>query len=130
VSASLRQALTPPRRTATPSSWRRGAQLGWASLGVALEAAALAAALHAVGGDVPLLATATAYGALHLLWSVVPMTGVPGAADVGLLLALTALGAPLASACAAVLVFRLLTFWLPAALGSLLSARFEHRFVT
>jgi undecaprenyl-diphosphatase len=55
---------------------------------------------------------------------------MPGAADVALLLALTALGAPLASACAGVIAFRLLTFWIPAALGSLLVARFEYRFVS
>jgi undecaprenyl-diphosphatase len=29
-----------------------------------------------------------------------------------------------------VLAFRVLVFWLPAGLGSLLAARFEHRFVT
>lgn len=130
VPITLREALAPPRRTDGDSTWRRGPQLGWAVLGVTFEASALAAALHAVGSDVPLLATATVYGALHLLWSVLPGTGVPGAADVALLLALTALGAPLASACAGVLAFRLLTFWLPAAVGSLLSARLEHRFVT
>jgi uncharacterized membrane protein YbhN (UPF0104 family) len=99
-------------------------------LGVVLEAAALAAALHAVGGQVPLLATVTVYAALHLLWSVVPATGMAGAADVSLLLALMALGAPLASACAGVVFFRLLTFWIPAGLGAVLSARFEHRLVT
>ena len=131
VGTALRSALTPPRRSAGDrATWRRGAQLGWAVLGVTLEASALAAALHAVGGDVPLLATATVYGGLHLLWSVLPVTGVPGAADIALVLALTALGAPLASACAGVVAFRLLTFWVPAALGSLLSARLEHRFVT
>jgi undecaprenyl-diphosphatase len=97
---------------------------------VVLEAAALAAALHAVGGEVPLLATVSAYAALHLVWSVVPATALPGAADVALLLALTSLGAPLASACAGVLAFRLLMFWIPAGLGSLLSARFEHRHLT
>jgi undecaprenyl-diphosphatase len=47
---------------------------------------------------------------------------------VTLLLALTALGAPLADACAAALPFRLLVFWLPAVVGTLLAARFEHRF--
>ena len=131
VATSLRDALTPARGTAEDRPrWRRGAQLGWAVLGVTLEASALGAALHAVGGDVPILATATVYGALHLLWSVLPVTGVPGAADVALLLALTALGAPLASACAGVVVFRLLTFWIPAAVGFLLSARFERRLAT
>jgi undecaprenyl-diphosphatase len=130
VTSTLRDALT--RRgdasAPAPSSW--WSQLGWSVLGVALEAAALAATLHAVGGDVPLLATATVYATLHLLWSVLPVTGMPGAADVALLLAFSSLGAPLASACVGVVAFRLLTFWIPAALGSLLFARFEYRFVT
>jgi glycosyltransferase 2 family protein len=108
--------------------WRRGGQFGWSTAGVVLEAGALAAAMHAAGGSVPLLATASVYAALHLLWSVLPVTGAPGAAEVALLLALTALGAPLASACAAALAFRVLTFWLPALLGGLLTARLEHRF--
>ncbi len=131
VTRTLREAFpTPGRRAASPAAWSWGAQLGWATLGVALEAAALAAALHAFGGEVPLLATTTVYGALHLLWSVLPVTRIPGAADVALLLALVSLGAPLASGCAAVLAFRLLTFWIPAGLGWLLSARFEHRHLT
>jgi undecaprenyl-diphosphatase len=110
--------------------WPWGAQLGWSALAIALEAAALAAALQGVGGRVPVLATVTVYAALHLLWSLVPVTSAPGAADIALLLALSALGAPLAGACAAVMTFRLLTFWIPAALGSLLSSGFEHRLLT
>ena len=78
----------------------------------------------------PVMDTLAVYAALRLLWSLLPVTGAPGAADVALLLPLTALGAPLASACAAVTTFRLLTFWVPAALGSVLSARFEHRLLT
>ncbi|MGY1802362.1 phosphatase PAP2 family protein [Blastococcus sp. SYSU D00922] len=128
VTRTLREALSPWAGAAP--GWARWRQLGWATLGVALEAAVLAAAVHAVGADVPLLATTTVYGALHLLWSVFPATGLPGAADVALLLALLALGAPLASACAGVLAYRLLTFWIPAGLGSLLSVRFEHRHLT
>jgi undecaprenyl-diphosphatase len=116
--------------TGRPALRGWGAQVAWSSLAVALEAAALGAALHSVGGEVALVTTASVYAALHLLWTVLPATGAPGAADVALLLVLTALGAPLPSACAAVVVFRLLTFWIPAALGVLLSARFEHRFVT
>jgi glycosyltransferase 2 family protein len=131
VTRTLREALTWRRgRTTEQAGWKWWPQLGWASVGVALEAAVLAAAVHAVGGDVPLLATTTVYGALHLLWSVLPATGMPGAADVALLLALLSLGAPLAGACAGVLAFRLLTFWIPAGLGSLLSVRFEHRHLT
>jgi undecaprenyl-diphosphatase len=78
--------------------------------------------------SVPLLATATVYAGLHLLWSVLPVTGAPGAAEVALVLALTALGAPLAGACAAAFAFRLLVFWGPALVGAVLSARFDHRF--
>ncbi|MGR6964462.1 phosphatase PAP2 family protein [Geodermatophilus sp. URMC 61] len=122
VGRVLRTGLTAPRRT--PELW--GAQLGWTVAGVALEGAALAAAVHAVGGSVPLLVTATVYGALHLLWSVLPATSAPGAAEVALVLALTTLGVPLADACAAALVFRGLVFWVPALLGALLSGRFEH----
>jgi undecaprenyl-diphosphatase len=124
VTRLLRTGLPSPRR----APWLRGAQLGWTATGVALEGAALAAALHAVGGSVPLLATAAVYGALHLLWSVLPVTAAPGAAEVAVVLALTTLGAPLAGACAAALVFRLLVFWVPALVGTLLSVRFEHRF--
>ncbi|MFW3168598.1 phosphatase PAP2 family protein [Geodermatophilus sp. CPCC 206100] len=115
-------------RMPTGDPWRWGGQFGWSIAGVLLEAATLAAAMHAAGGAVPLLATASVYAAMHLLWSVVPVTGAPGAAEVGLLLALTALGAPLASACAAALAFRVLTFWVPAVIGWLLTARLEHRF--
>jgi membrane-associated phospholipid phosphatase/uncharacterized membrane protein YbhN (UPF0104 family) len=130
VLRTLREALGRRTGRTTADAWRWWPQLGWASLGVAVEAAVLAATVHAVGGDVPLLATTTVYGALHLLWSVLPVTGMPGAADVALLLALLSLGAPLAGACAGVLAFRLLTFWIPAGLGSLLSVRFEHRHLT
>jgi undecaprenyl-diphosphatase len=90
----------------------------------------LVAALQAVRGGVPVLDTVAVYAVLRMLWSLLPVTGAPGAADVAMLLALTALGAPLASACAAVVTFRLLTFWIPAALGSMLSAGFEHRLLT
>lgn len=128
VRRAVRELLRIRRPGSGRSRWRRGAQLAWSVAGIFLEAAVLAAALHSVGGEVALLATATVYGALHLLWAVLPVTAAPGAADLALLLALTALGAPLASACAGVLVFRLLAFWLPAAIGSLLTGRFEHRF--
>jgi undecaprenyl-diphosphatase len=110
--------------------WSWGAQVGWSALGLLLEAATLAAALEAVGAGVPVLDAVAGYAVLRLLWSLLPVAGAPGAADVSLLLVLTALGAPLASACAAVVTLRLLTFWIPAALGSLLSRGFEHRLLT
>ena len=128
VVGALRAFVHPPTGAAgTEGTWHRGHQLAWSVTAVVLEAAVLASALHAVGGNVPLLNTVSVYALLHLLWSILPVTGTPGAADLILLLVLTALGAPLASACAAMLTFRLLTFWLPAAAGTLLVGRFEQR---
>ncbi len=124
---AVRRALAGRRTEGGPKRW--GGLLGWSAVGIALEAAALGAALHAVGGGLPLLETASVYAVLHMVWTLVPVTAAPGASDVALLLALTALGTPLASACAAVMVCRLLTFWFPAALGSLLGGRLEHRLV-
>jgi undecaprenyl-diphosphatase len=125
--AAVRRALSRGDGGTDPRRW--GAVVGWSAVGIGVEAAALAAAVHAVGSGLPLLETVSVYAVLHMLWTLVPVTAAPGAADVALLLALTALGAPLASACAAVLVFRLLTFWLPAAFGSLSATRLEHRLV-
>jgi undecaprenyl-diphosphatase len=125
--AAVRRAVArrPHGVSADPRRW--GAILGWSAVGIGLEAAALASAVHAVGSGLPLLESVSVYAVLHMLWTLVPVTAAPGAADVALLLMLTALGAPLASACAAVVVFRLLVFWVPAALGSLFAAGFERR---
>jgi uncharacterized membrane protein YbhN (UPF0104 family)/membrane-associated phospholipid phosphatase len=129
--AAVRRAVAP-RGTPGDPSWdarRWCALLGWSAVGIALEAAVLACALHAVGAGLPLLGTASVYAVLHMLWTLLPATGAPGAADVALLPCLTGLDVPLASACAGVVVLRLVTFWTPAAVGSLLSARLEHRLV-
>jgi len=108
---------------------RWASHIGLAALATALDAAALGAALHGVGGGIPLLATAAVYATLRLICSAVPAAGGPGMAEVTLILALTSLGEPVSSACAGVLVFRLFTFWGPAVAGSLLAGRFEHRFL-
>jgi len=112
-----RDAPHPAGSTAEAVRWL--ALTGWSAAGIALEGAALAAALHAVGADVPLLASTAVYAVLRLLWVLVPELSLPGAGEVLLLLALTSLGAPLADACAAVLLYRLLAFWLPVGGGAL-----------
>jgi undecaprenyl-diphosphatase len=129
--ARRRSAAPPPPAGPRVLGWLPWAALlgGWV-LALALEAATLAAALQAVGGRVPLLATVAVYAAARLLWWVVPAAGAPGAAEATLVLALAALGGPLAAAAAAALIVRLLTFWIPAALGALLSGAFEHRLLT
>ena len=112
-----RDAPHPPGSTSEAVRWV--ALTGWSAAGIALEGAALAAALHAVGAAVPLLASTTVYAVLRLVWVLVPGLSLPGAGEVLLLLALTALGAPLADGCAAVLLYRLLAFWLPVGGGAL-----------
>ncbi|MFQ1002378.1 phosphatase PAP2 family protein [Modestobacter sp. SSW1-42] len=122
-----RAAPHPPGTTAEAVRWL--ALTGWSAAGIALEGAALAAALHAVGAHVPLLASTTVYAVLRLLWVLVPALSLPGAGEVLLLLALPALGAPLADACAAVLLYRSLAFWLPVGGGALLIRSARRRAV-
>ena len=98
----------------------------WSAAGIAFETAGLAAALHGVGGHVPVTVTAAVYAVLRVCWAALPLAGAPGIGEASLVLALTASGEPLAIACGGVLVFRLLFFWTPAVLGSLLAARFAQ----
>jgi undecaprenyl-diphosphatase len=60
------------------------------------------------------------------MWAALPLTGAPGLAEAELLLVLTGAGAHLAAAGAVVLFLRVLTYWLPAALGWALSDRLER----
>ena len=125
-----RQAPTAARQRARlrdRGSRRSAAAVGWFATGVVLETAGLAAALHGVGGHVPVLVTAAVFTVLRLAWSALPVAGAPGIGEASLALALTALGEPLAIACAGVLVFRLLFFWGPALFGAFLAARFAQR---
>jgi undecaprenyl-diphosphatase len=133
----LGQALTRRRAPASaarqpPDLRRLGARRvaagsSWSAAAIALEAAALVAALHGVGGHVPVTVTAAVYTVMRLLWAALPVAGAPGIAEASLTLALIALGEQLAIACAGVLIFRLFTFWAPAVIGSFLAARFAHR---
>ncbi|RBY84790.1 phosphatase PAP2 family protein [Blastococcus sp. TF02A-26] len=120
-----RQGVRPLRLVDPPRRW--AAQVAWAALATALEAAALACAVQAAGGRAAVLAVAAGYAGLRLLWTALPLTGLPGAAEAALLILLVALGVPFADACAAVLIARALTFWLPAALGTVVAARIPSR---
>ncbi|SDC71560.1 undecaprenyl-diphosphatase [Geodermatophilus telluris] len=114
-----------PPRVPRPTGPRedRAALFGWAALATALEATVLACALYAAGGRVPVLAVVAGYAALRLLWTALPAAGLPGAPEVLLLLLLGGLGTPVAAACAAVVVTRSLTTWLPAAVGLAIDRR-------
>jgi uncharacterized membrane protein YbhN (UPF0104 family) len=78
----------------------------------------LAASVRAVGGNhVPIAGIAVVYLTGSAVGSIVPIPGGIGAVETAMSLGLTAAGLPGASAIAAVLVFRTVSFWLPAPAG-------------
>lgn len=99
----------------------------WAVLAVLLEAGVLAASTRVVGATPAVVAVAAAWCVARLLPPLVGVPAAPGAVDVLLVLALVALGLPLAAAATAVLLARLLVVWLPMALGAVLAGRLEGR---
>ncbi|MFG3019217.1 flippase-like domain-containing protein [Streptomyces sp. NPDC048254] len=84
-----------------------------------VQVVGLALSLHALGGDLPFVQLGAAYMAARLLANAAPVPGGLGALEAGLIAGLTALGVPAGPATSAVLVYRLLTFWLNVPLGAL-----------
>ena len=80
---------------------------------------ALAVVLRGFSVDLPFVAVALAYLASTALASASPTPGGLGAVEGALVVALTGLGGPVAPVVAAVLVFRIVTFWLPMVPGIL-----------
>jgi uncharacterized membrane protein YbhN (UPF0104 family) len=77
----------------------------------------LDASVRALGGSVPLASIAVVYLTGNAIGSVVPTPGGLGAVEAALSAGLTAAGLPGTTAVSAVLLFRLLTFWLPVPIG-------------
>jgi uncharacterized membrane protein YbhN (UPF0104 family) len=77
----------------------------------------LAACIRALGGSIPIASTAVVYLTGSALGSAVPTPGGIGAVEAALSAGLTAAGLPGATAVSAVLLFRILTFWLPIPVG-------------
>jgi uncharacterized membrane protein YbhN (UPF0104 family) len=77
----------------------------------------LAACVAAFGGSVPLAKIGVVYLTGATLGSIIPTPGGLGAVEAALTAGLTAAGVPGAVAISAVLLFRLLTFWLPVPIG-------------
>lgn len=89
------------------------------SLGVTVaHATAFVAALHAVGASAPLLLVLAVYVAAVAAAGLIPAPGGAGGLDVTLLAGLAAAGISSTSAVTAVLLFRLVTFWLPTLPGA------------
>jgi glycosyltransferase 2 family protein len=79
--------------------------------------ACLAACVAAFGGSVPIAKIGVVYLTGSALGSIIPTPGGLGAVEAALTAGLTAAGVPGGVAAGAVLLFRLLTFWLPVPLG-------------
>ncbi len=78
----------------------------------------LVASVRAMGmSDVPIASIAVVYLTGNAVGSIVPIPGGIGAIETAMSLGLTAAGLPGGTAIAAVLLFRTVTFWLPAPAG-------------
>jgi uncharacterized membrane protein YbhN (UPF0104 family) len=87
----------------------------------------LDACVRAFGGSLALTSAAVVYLTGSALGSVVPTPGGLGAVEAALSAGLTATGLPAATAVSAVLLFRLLTFWLPVPAGWLAFSYLRRR---
>ena len=79
--------------------------------------ACLSTCIAAFGGSVPIAKVGFVYLTGSALGSIIPTPGGLGAVEAALTAGLTAAGVPGAVAVSAVLLFRLITFWLPVPLG-------------
>jgi uncharacterized membrane protein YbhN (UPF0104 family) len=79
--------------------------------------ACLSVCVAAFGGSVPIAKIGVVYLTGSALGSIIPTPGGLGAVEAALTAGLTAAGVPGAVAVSSVLLFRLLTFWLPVPLG-------------
>jgi uncharacterized membrane protein YbhN (UPF0104 family) len=91
--------------------------LGGALLLSVAYIACLAACVAAFGDSVPIAKIGFVYLTGSALGSIIPTPGGLGAVETALTVGLTATGVPSGDAVSAVLLFRLLTFWLPVPFG-------------
>ena len=91
--------------------------IGGALLVTAAYIACLAVSVLALGGSLPIISIAVVYLTGSAIGSAVPTPGGLGAVEAALSAGLTAAGLPGATAISAVLLYRLVTFWLPVPVG-------------
>jgi uncharacterized protein (TIRG00374 family) len=85
--------------------------------GPLVQIVALSFCIHAMGGRLPFAQVGAVYLGAHLLASAAPVPGGLGALEAAMIAGLSALGMPVGAAASAVLVYRLLTFWLTIPVG-------------
>jgi undecaprenyl-diphosphatase len=105
---------------------RRAAVLLGSSAGLTIASAlALVTSVHALGADVPLATVFVIYLGGTAVAALSPTPGNLGAVEVSLTAGLTAVGVPAPTALAAVLLYRVTTFWLPVVPGVLAFRRLQ-----
>jgi uncharacterized protein (TIRG00374 family) len=85
--------------------------------GPIVQIVALWACVHALGGQLPFVQVGSVFLGGHLVASAAPVPGGLGAMEAALVAGLSALGMPLGAATSAVLIYRLLTYWLTIPVG-------------
>ena len=116
VAPALDQVL--PRLLEVAQQPRKLAEgIGGALLLSAAYILCLAACVQAFGGHVALASIAVVYLTGNVVGSLIPTPGGLGGVELALTAGLTAAGLPGAAAASSVLLFRLLTFWLPVPAG-------------
>ena len=105
----LLDAVQDPRRLAMGLGGNLLLTLGY---GVALYAS-----VRAVGAEIPIATATLIYVSGNAVGSIVPTPGGLGAVEAALTAGLTAAGVPGGEAFTAVILFRLITFWLPIPVG-------------
>jgi len=138
--------LMPPIRSRARALWQEFAgrglprlldvlgnprKLGEAAGGIVLQAAALVfcfyASLQALGADVNVAALAVVQLVGNTVGTAVPTPGGLGAVEAALTAGLTAIGVGTGVAVSAVLLFRIVSFWLPIVPGWILWTQMQKR---
>jgi uncharacterized protein (TIRG00374 family) len=95
--------------------------------GPMVQIVALWLCVHALGGQLPFVQVGAVYLGGHLVASAAPVPGGLGALEAALVAGLSALGMPVGAAASAVLIYRLLTYWLTVPVGWLCLKVAEER---
>jgi len=122
--------LRTARRTlvATLRMPRRAAALFGGSAGVtAAHTLAVCFALRSVGATTPVLDVAIVYLGAAAIGSISPTPGGLGAFEAALVTGLNRVSTPASTAAAAVVIYRLISFWLPVLPGAVAFTRLRRR---
>jgi uncharacterized protein (TIRG00374 family) len=95
--------------------------------GPLVQVVALWLCVHALGGNLPFVQVGAVYLGGHLVASAAPVPGGLGALEAVLVAGLSGLGMPVGAAASAVLIYRLLTYWLTIPVGWLSLKLVEER---